>query len=347
MCMNFEGETWKGRYKQRATFKVRNSPISNGDSFYGIIDENGKLYLSKGDNLIPEVVPFKSKVISVSCATYYVGAVTEDGSAYLWGYLDYFDADLKSSNTPVKLKLPGKALKISCGYGDLGGIPSTIFAVILDDLSVYFRGKFTDLDVNVSERFYLEARDIYTGQNFVAMINLDNQLYYWGALLYGSGMNNPYYDYDSTHIAHPCLFSFSEPIKQVAFGEFHVIILSTKGEVYTMGSNEDGKLGRPILDVTGDDFFDLSKLDLHVPIVSISTGASSAAVISETGKLFVWGENTIATYKSSDYQRNKIVLPTEVDIGSPINYVDVNDFSFIAVTQDGAVNLSGKFKLPE
>ena len=352
-----EGETWKEKYKQRATFKVRNSPISIGSSLYGIIDENGRLYWGKISTFsyrvkgtssrrgytIPKVVPFKSKVISVSCATDYMGAVTEDGTAYLWGNLYYFDADLKSSNTPVKLKLPSKALKITCGYNDMGGSPSTIFAVILDDLSVYFRGKFTDWGMNLSGRLNLEAKDIYTGQDFVAMITLDNQLYYFGHLPYDpNSRDNPYDNYDNYDIVQdyrPYLFSFPEPIKQMAFGESHQIILSTKGEVYTMGTNDEGQLGRPVLvDHTPYDFFGPFKLDLPVPIVSISAGVYSAAAISETGRLFVWGKNTIIDHKNPDYEN--AILPTEVDIGSPVNYVSISDYSFLAVTQDGAVNFS-------
>ena len=297
---------------------------------------------SRGGYTIPKVVTFKSKVISVSCAGGYIGSVTEDGTAYLWGNLCYFDADLKSSNTPVKLELPGKALKISCGYGDMGGIPSTIFAVILDDLSVYFRGRFMDWGMNISGRLNLEAKDIYTGQDFVAMITLDNQLYYFGSLPYEiNSRDNPYHnydDYDTVQDYRPYLFSFPEPIKQMAFGEHHQFILSTKGQVYTMGTNDEGQLGRSVLDATPYDSFEPLKLDLQVPIVSISADVYSAAAISETGRLFVWGKNTIIDHKNPDLEN--AILPTEVDIGSPVNYVSISDYSFIAVTQDGVVNFS-------
>ena len=350
-----EGETWREKYKQRATFKIRNSPISNGASLYGIIDEKGRLYWGnmstfsyrlKGTSFrrgytIPKTVPFKSKVISVSCAGGYIGAVTEDGTAYLWGNLYYFD-DLKLSETPVKLELPGKALKITCGYNDIGGVPSTIVAIILDDLSVYFRGKFSDWGMNLSGRLNLEARDIYTGQDFVAMITLDNQLYYFGSLPYEiNSRDNPYHnydDYDTVQDYCPYLFSFPEPIKQVAFGERHQFILTTKGEVYSMGTNDEGQLGRPALDATPYDDFEPLKLDLPVPIVSISADVYSAAAISETGRLFVWGRNTIIDHKNSDAEN--VTLPTEIDIGSPVNYVSISDYSFLAVTQDGAVNFS-------
>nr|QBK91318.1 MAG: regulator of chromosome condensation protein [Pithovirus LCPAC202] len=175
------------------------------------------------------------------------------------------------------------------------------------------------------------------------MITVDNQLYYFGNIPYETnGRDNPYNNYDNRDIVQdyrPHLFPFPEPIKQVAFGELHQFILSTKGEVYAMGINDDGQLGRPVLNTIPDDeVFEPLKLDLPVPIVSISADVSSAAAISETGRLFVWGRNTIIDHKNPNLEN--AILPTEVDIGSPVNYVSISDYSFIAVTQDGAVNFS-------
>ncbi len=372
-----KGETWRGRYKQQATFKVFNSPISSGGDYYGVIDENGRLYMAgsnyfgqlgngtitRADNPIPKAIPFKSKVISISCDAFYAGAVTEDGTAYLWGHLSDLgkgveayasQAKQKLSGpfgggapvhvSPVRQKLPGKALKISCGSGDLGGIISTVFAVILEDRSVYFSGYFTDIGQNISGKLSIQARDIYTGHDFVALISLDDRLYYWGNL------PATHWDGSWEDSPRPYLAPFQMPIKQAAFGEYHQILLSTKGEVYTLGSNGDGQLGRPLPEDEdmAYELLELSKLDLPEPIAFISTDRSSTAAISESGRLFVWGSGTIIAPKNPDYdQREDVVPPTEVDIGSPVNYVDIDDGTFLAVTQDGVVNVSENFKPPE
>ena len=93
-----------------------------------------------------------------------------------------------------------------------------------------------------------------------------------------------------------------------------------------------------MLDTSPFASFEPSKLNLDVPIVSISASVYSAAAISETGRLFVWGTNTIIDHKNPDIEN--AILPTEVDIGSPVNYVSIGDYSFLAVTQDEVVNFS-------
>lgn len=347
----FEGDTWRKRYK-RLRLSESYSPISNGVTFYAVIDVKGILSTA-GMNTwgqlgnatllnssLPKPLPFKFKVISVSCDVLYAGAITEDGRVYLWGNLTYFSQEGRRRivRFPQEQTLPDKALKISCGGGNQGGEVSTVFAVILDDQSVYFSGRFTETGENISKRLAIRVRDVYTGHDFVAMISMDYKLYYWGNLPYDPHEyeETPFYHYQTIEDIRPYLLTLPEPIKQAAFGDLYQIFLSRTGQIYVMGSNEEGQLGKPPPLEEGK-MFGLTKLALPFPISFISGDIRSVAAIGENGRLLVWGGRTIINPKPGIR-----TPPTEVSIGVSVNYVAIAG-SFVAVTQDGVVNVSDFF----
>ncbi len=347
------GDTWRGRYKRRASFG-RNSPISNCDDYYGVIDENGKLYMAGYNNYgqlgngtliysrMPIFVPFRLKVVSISCSDIFSGAVTEDGAVCLWGNLTYFDKENRANivKSPIKQKLQNKALKISCwshhiapsrnAYPPVETEGSSIFAVIFEDLSVYFRGYLESYEKNVEGRFSIQARDVYTEDGFIAIITTDFKFYYWGNLPYESTRNDfPALENLSLH-----LVSLPEPIKQASFGEESQVYLSTTGKVYVKGSNHYDLLGKSSYII--EETYKTKKLKFPSTISFISSGYNSAAAISESGQLFVWGTDTLAGSKPNRPEYDS--RPVEVNIGSPVNYVSING-SFLAITADGMVNV--------
>ncbi len=76
-------------------------------------------------------------------------------------------------------------------------------------------------------------------------------------------------------------------IIDVAAGEYHAMILTSDGTVYTTGRNTSGQLGR---DVQKSEYFE--KVELGAKIAYIEAGNRSSAAIDVSGRLWVWGENS-------------------------------------------------------
>ena len=78
------------------------------------------------------------------------------------------------------------------------------------------------------------------------------------------------------------------PIRSVACGESHLLILTFDGEVYSSGSNLFGQLGRGHAEDGG-----VLKVDGLAQVRAISAGEAVSAAITESApqstRLFTWG----------------------------------------------------------
>lgn len=97
----------------------------------------------------------------------------------------------------------------------------------------------------------------------------------------------------------PMKIVIPEQVKQVALGLDHILILTSLGNVYTMGENYDGQLGIPYedhrllnkgLSLTFEDPYKIRPLAMKIS--SISAGEYTSAAISKNGQLYIWGRNT-------------------------------------------------------
>ncbi|GAA5849583.1 hypothetical protein JCM8547_000504 [Rhodosporidiobolus lusitaniae] len=112
-------------------------------------------------------------------------------------------------------------------------------------------------------------------------------------------------------------------IKQIAAGFEHLLMLTEDGEIYGTGCNTDGQLGlgpSSSLDGGLSDVFELSKLSLpeHIRaheggVKSISAGADTSALITESGKVFAWGNSE---YGQAFHSRTIDQIPTPLEIDS-------------------------------
>ena len=336
-----EGETWREEYKRRTMIGI-NSPISTGYDHYGIIDQNGNLYMA-GENshgqlgvgvdikesVIPVLVEFPQKVISVSAGYEVTGAVTKNGKVYLWGTNEerslFPDLEEKNIWQPNELILPGKAIKIE--------VDSSGYIVLLEDSSVY-----VSLNVHnsrpIMKHLKLDAIDISLGDEIStsSIIDKDYNLYIWGDL-WGFNYEKDKYSNEPIHVPLP------EPVVEVALGHTHIMALSTSGNVYTLGTNTSGELGIGNNIPKGIDTPVLVKLPEK--IVQIDAGINTSAALSETGKLYMWGGNF--DNKISGDLTNEISSPVEISFGVPVNFVAIgNDFT-ITVSNDQIVNYWGSF----
>ena len=86
------------------------------------------------------------------------------------------------------------------------------------------------------------------------------------------------------------------PMKAIACGHWHSVVLSQSGDMYSWGWNEHGQLGLktppgPTVAVPTlvDGIVDGSDFDSDVSFVSVSCGSRHSAAVSESGVLYCWG----------------------------------------------------------
>ena len=336
-----QGITWRKRYQRRALSKGLNSPLSTGGFHYGIIDETGALYMtglnSSGelgngtriDSITPQIIPFDSKVIHVSCGFSGTGAITEDGSLYFWGSNQY--QIIPNSNqtlflTPQKVAFYLKAKKVTVGQTSLG--------VITEDDSVYYWGVISqEKTILVPEKIPIKGRDILIGDRdpLYALLGVDGKIYMWGFLL----TDQPNKRFTET----PKEIPLPELIQQVCLGEDHAVALSKEGNVYTWGDNSSGQLG---LSDDPDLFTDQPrKVNLPKPISFISSSYDTVAAVTRDGELYMWGNGEFGEFSEIDGGSSGFNFPVQIDIGSSVNYVSVGGTYIIAVTKNGVVNYWG------
>ena len=360
-----EGDTWKELYKQMSLTSI-NSPISAGGISYGVIDQNGNLYMTGMKNLLgigkqSQIGPFpkgshlvkfpskdnnsdrlSQKVISISVGMLMVGAVTADGRAYFWGYdeIGMFGSSDRSRIifSPREMNLPtlrDGALHKSVGFITLRGKAKRIevsqlgYIVLLEDSSVCVNiYKKNKIDFRGS--LDLKAIDISIGQRIYAIITKDHKLYVGGDI---------FVDKLNDHNELIPL-RFPEPVIRVIATGGPIVVLSTTGTVYILNSRE-GILSA----IHGD----ISPILVKLPemIVQISACGGTFAVVSKTGKLYMWGSNSHS--KISSDEQNLAILsqgeysyrPNEISFGLPINFVSVGGDFTIAISDDGFVNYWG------
>ena len=334
--------SWKEKYK--LIYSVPNSPISTGVVRFSVIDDQNMLYTTgENEDSISEVLSktptFKQKVRSVSTGNYFTGAVTADGKVHLWGdkLEAFFGGRDLSVSKPREFPIPGRAIKITCGpkADEVDFLP--MFAVILEDQSVFLRMNFefynssthiTPTRKIISTTLNIKAVDISVNGYGIAIVSTDGKLYYMGnslGLRKIADIGIIYKNCDQI-VINPAHIPLPEPVKQVSLAYDHIGVLSTKGNIYLCGSNFYGQLGYGW--TSGPKryktyFVDLpQKLTFPVPISFITCQEDTTAVIDKNGKLYIWGKNTSSIDPSKYKNRLKNIIVDQETLFIPENYVN-------------------------
>ena len=360
----FEGDSWVELYKRTTLFGVT-SPISAGFMSYGVIDQNGDLYMSgkvvvlgikqqprtlnsqtwkvfsKSFHLVKfpikvqsnNTVPFPTKVLNVFVGKHknIVSAVTRDGRAFIWGN-NIFDVynfrdGIKIIHTPKEIIIPNNKKAIKMEVGRSG------YIILLEDSTVYLRMHVKD-KINFLGILNLKIDDISIGRNIYSIITKNHKLYIGGDIFR-----------DKPNQANELIpIRFPELVKRAIISDNFLMILSTTGEVYTLDFSIQYSQINTVY-VFKTTYPELVKLPES--IVQISIGSRTFAALSESGKLYMWGRN-FKNIISSDNQNFTIVgqhetalKPVEISFGVPITSVAVGNTFTIAVSNDGMVNYWG------
>ncbi|XP_011604657.1 retinitis pigmentosa GTPase regulator b isoform X2 [Takifugu rubripes] len=198
------------------------------------------------------------------------------------------------------------------------------------------KSKFAD---NIPSKFWLKndvPLKIACGDEHTALITKNGRLFMfgsnnWGQLGLGSKrtVNKP-----------TCVKALkTEKVLLVACGRNHTLICTAQGKVFSSGGNSEGQLG------LGDceertTFQRIHAFDSLGPVKMLAAGSNTSAALTESGKLFMWGDNTEGQIGLA--KESHAPSPQEVDVGGPISWVSCGYYHSAFVTADGALYTFGE-----
>ncbi|CDQ92781.1 unnamed protein product [Oncorhynchus mykiss] len=198
------------------------------------------------------------------------------------------------------------------------------------------KSKFAD---NVPSKFWLKndvPLKITCGDEHTALITENGKLFMFGSNNWGQlGLGS------KTMVNKPtCVKALkSEKVRLAACGRNHTIVYTSRGNVYSTGGNNEGQLGlgdceeRTAFQLV--DFF-----SSHGPIKMLAAGSNTSAALTESGTLFMWGDNTEGQIGLG--KESSALTPQEVTVGRPVAWVSCGYYHSAFVTVDGGLYTFGE-----
>lgn len=237
-----------------------------------------KVEVEVDDNVIDGL-----KVEQVSLGEYHSGAITEDGSLWMWGWNQdgqLGDGTTEEKHTPVKVMENVKMISLGelhsgaikedgslwmWGYDQWGQLGDGTNDKVKDELT----------PVKVMEK----VKSVSLGDFYSGAIKEDGSLWMWGDNGYGQLGDG------TTEEKHTPV-KIMENVKNVNLGVECSGAITEDGNLWMWGANGKGQLG----DGTNED--KNTPVKFMENIKSVNLGAHDSGVIKEDGSLWMWGSNS-------------------------------------------------------
>ncbi len=237
--------------------------------------------------------------------------------------IEYLIVD-ENLNAYISLAPGESIIEISLGEKHSGALTSfgRVFTWGHDIQGQLGNGAFADSfpnPIDITGNFTLQTNekiiDIDMGNYHSAALSSTGRLFTWGDNFEGKLGNN---STNNSNIPVDITANFSlgegEKILGIAMGYTHSMALTSAGRVFSWGYNYYGQVGDGTtlarhlpVDITFQFAFDIGEA-----IVKIETGNDHSAVLTSSGRLFVWGHNNFGQLGIGELNYNANSTPTEI-----------------------------------
>ena len=358
--------------------------VSLGQYFTAVVTEKGEIYTwglntdgQLGDGTIfdrsnPVNITSQfslnedEKIEMVSLGFRHSGALTSDGRVFVWGdntYGQVGDGTYPDKAIPVDITsefaLHENEMITSISFGnDYASAYTSEFRVFTwgnNDFGKLGNGttesgrKPSDITSFFTLHEEETIQSVKLGAQFGSAITSEHRVFMWGMNSSGQlGDGTQTHRYTPVDITPQFNLHQGETIAYLVPGGASTMATTSEGRIFSWGSNSDGRIG------------DGTEIDRHTPvditsqfnlveeetIISITYGTWVTAVVSSTGRVFIWGNNgcgqlannsTSGIYYLPQDQTSRFVL----DEGEIISQVDFRGSHASALTSNARLFIWG------
>lgn len=272
------------------------------------------------------------KVVSVSIAYQHGGAVTEDGSLYMWGSDE--DGALGDGTNERWYGQPVKVLEnirsVSVGHDQNGPVSGAV----AEDGNLYmwgsnYQGKLgdgTEEDRDKPVKVLENVQSVSLGGSRNAAVTEDGSLYVWGDNFYGQIVRDGKLNYYCKPI------KVLDNIQSVSMGIGHIGAVTKDGDLYMWGDNRHGELG------DGTEELRQEPVKVLENVRSVCLGSLHSGAVTEDGDLYMWGDNANGEVGNGTEELH-CNIPVKV-LGN-VQSISLGDSHSGAVTEDGSLYMWG------
>lgn len=303
-----------------------------------------------------------SNAVSIAAGGYHSLAVTSDGAVYAWGYnsngeLGNGGHDYNAHNLPAQVISPTDATQPLTGAAQVAAGANfslalmrdgTVYAWGYDGYGQLGAGDTTDRSTAVQVAGPVDASRPLTGVVAVAAgtyhslaLTAGGQVYAWGRNYEGELGTG-----DTTGHATPVTVTVAsgDPLTNVvsiAAGDYHSLAMTSDGQVYAWGDNDNGQLGvddttRRYTAVPVASPFDATKP--MTGIVAVAGANSFSLFLSNSGTVFGTGYNANGQLGTGDTTRQTVPVTVTSLAGVTVQAIAASDDNFsLALASDGTV----------
>ena len=294
---------------------------ANNMSQIGLGGKAGVGVTNKAGYVVPTLHPYLSNVnrIITSKDSYHVFAITNDGTAIMWGYNSYGQLGTGDTTTIYEPTFAGftdvKDIALGSNHTLLLNNSGLLYAAGANGSGQLGINSTTTKTSYVLVSALSGVSKIFAGQNKSYAVKSDGSFYAWGINSKGElGVGST----GSKKV--PTLVSGITDPSQVAIGSTHVIILMPDGTVKTAGDNTYGQLG-----YTGGNASTFNTIPGISSAVQVQAGNYHSMVLLADGTIKVFGRNDFGQlglgYADSDVHSSPTTIPLlslAADITPPV-----------------------------
>ena len=279
-----------------------------------------KVEVEVDDNVIDGL-----KVEQVSLGEHHSGAITEDGSLWMWGWNingQLGDGTTEEKHTPVKVMENVKM--ISLGEYHSGAIKEdgSLWMWGYNVCGQLGDGTTEEKEKLIPVKVMENVKSVGLGDFYSGAIKEDGSLWMWGYNGYGQLG-------DGTNESKDIPVKIMENVKNVSFSDDHSGAIKEDGSLWMWGDNGYGQLG----DGTNGTYAARKHSPVKVMenVKEISLGNAHSGAIKEDGSLWMWGGNNKGQLGDGTNEDKN----TPVKIMENVKNVNLGVLCSGAITEDG------------